>query len=337
MVRPISSAELLADRPLGHALVLGGTGFLGAPLVRRLCAAGVRTTCLVHRRPPTTTEARVVRGSLDLFPWRSLEGDLPDVIFHLARIPGRGGWRGPMTRLRNRLANERLMLWLASCPRPPLLVYVGGTLAYGSRGDEEVTEATPLSPISFARDYHAAERPWLRALRGALPVIVVRPAWVLGPGAWFEAYYRRFMRAERAVPLFGPGRNWMSLVHVEDCAGLLAHFARHAPPVTTVNVFAGAPLRQMELAERLARVSGLPVRRVPLEEMAARFGRAVREAFDFSARVGTLHSALHASFAPQHLDLDRALAALLARATVEPTPGETRRGGARPPTTAASG
>jgi nucleoside-diphosphate-sugar epimerase len=312
-VRPISSVELLADRPLGHALVLGGTGFRGGPLVRRLCAAGVRTTCLVHRRPPPVPEARVVRGSLDLFPWRSLDGDPPDVIFHLARIPGRGGWRGPVTRLRNRLANERLMLWLASCPRPPLLIYVGGTLAYGSRGDEEVTEATPLSPISFARDYHAAERPWLRALRANnVPVIVARPAWLLGPGSWFEAYYRRFMRAQRAVPSFGPGRNWMSLVHVEDCAGLLLHIGRHAPPMTTVNVFAGAPIQQMELAERLARVSRLPVRRVSLGEMEARFGRAVREAFDFSARVGTLHSGLHASFAPQHLDLDRALAALIA-------------------------
>jgi len=213
--------------------VLGGTGFLGAPLVRRLCAAGVRTTCLLHRSPSPVAEAAVLRGSVDRFPWHTLEDDAPDVIFHLARIAGRGGIRGAVTRMRNRVANERLVLGLASWARPPLVVYVGGTLAYGSHGEETVTEQTSLAPTSFSRDYHRAELPWLRAMRGNdAPVIVARPAWVLGPGSWFEAYYRRFVRAERAVPLYGAGDNWMSLVHVDDCAGLLAHAARCALPMS---------------------------------------------------------------------------------------------------------
>ena len=288
--------------------MLGGSGFLGAPLVRRLCAAGVRTTCLLHRTPLAVAQAGVLRGSVDRFPWRTLEQDPPDVIFHLARIAGRGGIRGAVTRVRNRVANERLLLALAGWPRPPLVVYVGGTLAYGSHGEE----STPLTPTSFSRDYHTAEVPWLRALHGNdAPVIVARPAWVLGPGAWFEVYYRRFLRAERAIPLYGPGDNWMSLVHVEDCAGLLEHTARRALPMSVVNVFAGPPLRQIELAERLAHVAALPIRRVPLDELGRRFGRAVRQAFEFSARVGTVHQALHAGYRMEHQDLDADLAALL--------------------------
>jgi len=154
--------------------------------------------------------------------------------------------------------------------------------------------------------------PWLRALgENDAPVIVARPAWVLGSGSWFEAYYRRFLRAERAVPLYGPGDNWMSLVHLEDCAGLLEHMARRAPPMCVVNVFAGPPLRQAELAERLARLAGLPIRRVPLDDLERRFGRAVREAFAFSARVGTVHQALHAGYRIEHQDLDGDLSALL--------------------------
>jgi nucleoside-diphosphate-sugar epimerase len=312
----------LADRPMRHALVLGGAGFLGAPLVRRLRAAGVRTTCLLHRRPLPTADVGVLLGSVDRFRWRALERDPPDVIFHLARISGRGGIRGAVTRVRNRLASERLLLWLAGCARPPLVVYVGGTLAYGSHGEEQVTEQTPLAPISFSRDYHQAELPWLRASRANdAPVIVARPAWVLGPGSWFEAYYQRFVRAERAVPLYGPGDNWMSLVHVEDCAGLLVHLARGAPPMTAVNVFTGPPLRQAELAERLARLLSLPVRRVSLDEVERRWGRAVREAFDFSARVGTVHQALHAGYQPEHQDLDADLAALLGASRAAAPPG----------------
>ena len=311
-MRALSNPAFLADRPIRHALVLGGSGFLGVPLVRRLCAGGVRTTCLLHHRPLPVVEASVLRGSLDRFPWRTLEQDPPDVIFHLARIPGRGGVRGVLTRVRNRVANERLLLALAGWARPPLLIFVGGTLAYGSHGEELVTEETPLAPTSFSRDYHSAELPWLRAQRGNdASVIVTRPAWVLGSGSWFEAYYRRFIRAENAVPLYGAGDNWMSLVHVEDSAGLLEHAARHALPMSVVNVFAGAPVRQTELASRLARLTGLPIRRVPLDELERRFGRAVGEAFAFSARIGTVHSSLHAGYQMRHQDLDGDLATLL--------------------------
>jgi nucleoside-diphosphate-sugar epimerase len=307
----LSNPAFLADRPIRHALVLGGTGFLGVPLVRRLADAGVRTTCLVHRSP-AASGLTVLRGSLDRFPWRSLEPDPPDVIFHLARIAGRGGVRGLVTRARNRIANERLAVALAAWARPPLVVFVGGTLAYGSRGEEPVTEFTPLAPTSFSRDYHRAELPWLRTQRGGdAPVVIVRPAWVLGAGSWFETYYRRIMQMERAVPLFGSGDNWMSLVHVEDCAGLLHHMARRATPGSVVNVFAGPPLQQAELAERVARLTSLPIRRFAVEELERRFGRAVREALTFSARIGTVHEALHASYTVAHPDLDQNLAELL--------------------------
>ena len=292
--------------------MLGGSGFLGAPLVHRLVAAGIRTTCLVHRTPIGIPGIRELRGSLDRFPWRSLEQEAPDVVFHLARIPGRGGLRGALTRVRNRLANTRMALGLGAWAKPPLVVFVGGTLAYGTHGESLVTEQTRLNPISFSRDYHRAEQPWLRAQRFSdVPVIIVRPAWVLGPGAWFERFYRRFIRAERAIPLYGAGENWMSIVHVDDCAGLLAHVAHHAAPMSAVNVFTHAPLRQVELAERLADVTGLKIRRISLAAVEQQLGRAVREAFTFSARIGTVHQALHARYRAEHPDLDADLRALL--------------------------
>jgi nucleoside-diphosphate-sugar epimerase len=311
-MEPVSQNAALADRPLRHALVLGGTGYIGAPLVRALIAAGVRTSCLVHRQPPPMPGVSVLSGSIDRFRWRPLEADPPDVIFHLARIPRRRRFDAPIIRARNRVASARLLAWLATCPRPPLAVFVGGTLAYGSHGEAAVTEETALSPVSFARDYHAAETPWLRVRAGGdAPVVIARPAWVLGPGSWFDAYYRRPIRQEGSVPLYGDGENWMSLVHVEDCAGLLLHLARRAPPMTLMNL-GGPTLRQRELSERLARLTGLPIRQVSLDELGARHGASVREAFLFSARVETIHGALAASYARRHADLDADLAALLA-------------------------
>jgi nucleoside-diphosphate-sugar epimerase len=311
-MRALLCDAALAERPLSHAMVLGGSGFLGAPLVTSLVEGGARVTCLAHRRAITDPRVRVVGGSVQRFAWRELEGDPPDVLFHLARIPGRGGAWAPLTRARNRAANERLRLWLASCPKPPLLVYVGGTLVYGSRGDEAVSEDATLSPFSFARHYHAAEVPWLAAMRyDDLPVVIVRPAWVLGPGSWFEAYYLGPMRREGAVPLYGDGRNLMSIVHVDDCAGLLAHIARHAAPGAVVNAFTGPAIPQREFAARLGRLAGLPVRAVSLRDLERRHGRAAREAFVFSANITSVHASLHATYEPIHADLDGALASLL--------------------------
>jgi nucleoside-diphosphate-sugar epimerase len=309
----VSQSAALAERPLAHALVLGASGFIGEALMRALAAAGIRTSCLVHRRRSPISEARPLHGSLESFGWRSLESDPPDVIFHLARIPRRRRFDAPIVRLRNRAANARLVRWLASAPRPPLALFVGGTLAYGSHGERAVTEETPLSPVSFSRDYHAAEIPWLRArAAGDAPILVARPAWVLGLGSWFGAYFRRPIVERRSVPLYGEGENWMSLVHVEDCAGLLVHLARRAPPMTVMNLATGPALRQRELSERLARLTGLPLRRISLDELEARHGRAVREAFTFSARVETVHGALAAGYRPRRPDLDAALAELLA-------------------------
>src|SRR5256885_3754222 len=101
----------------------------------------------------------------------------------------------------------------------------------------------------------------------------------------------------------------MPRVQVEDCGGLLEHGARRALPMSVVNVFAGPPLRQLELAERLAHVAALPIRRVPLDELERRFGRAVREAFDISARGGPGHQAPHAGYPIDHQDLDAGLEA----------------------------
>ena len=82
-------------------------------------------------------------------------------------------------------------------------------------------------------------------------------------------------------------------------------------PMSIVNVFDGAPIRQADLVERLTRLTKLPVRPVALDDLERRSGRAVREAFEFSCRIGTVHSALHAAYRPEHHDLDAELSALL--------------------------
>ena len=85
------------------------------------------------------------------------------------------------------------------------------------------------------------------------------------------------------IPLFGDGENLMSLLDVEDCAGLVRHAVRHAKPGRCYNLFApGACITQLEFAERLSAMTGAEVRKFEAQEIRRRYGQTMVEAFTFS-------------------------------------------------------
>ncbi|HQG44689.1 MAG TPA: NAD(P)-dependent oxidoreductase [bacterium] len=295
-----------------HILILGAGGFIGSACARAVLESGDRLTCLAHRTPLASelSGARTVPGSLPTFPWRSLEADPPTIILHLARLsaPGRSGRR--IAAWRSARANRRLLSWLEGQAHPPLLVLVAGTLAYGPSADAEVYEEHPLNPVGFARQYARREAPVLAALQaGRLPVQIMRPAWVYGPRSWLKSFYLDPMRREGFVPLYGSGENWMSLIHVEDAARWILRLAQTAPTGTTFNLVSGAPMRQTELAERLSRISGLPVRRRTPADLAIR-DSALWESLTFSQRTATRHAARYHEIGCDHPDPGLALESL---------------------------
>jgi len=209
-----------------HILVLGGTGFVGSAVMHALLqgASDVRISMLVHRRAPTIEDAsvHVLQGSLGELDLKQLMRAPSTHVVHMARLSGTSPWRRTLAGLRGALANMRMLEGLRRLPVPPRILYVSGSLMYGSRGESWVDERTPLQPTSFARSYVPGERPLLRyQASGALPVMMVRPPWILGKGSWFQTFYATPMMREGRVPCYGAGQNWMSLLHVEDCARLI--------------------------------------------------------------------------------------------------------------------
>jgi nucleoside-diphosphate-sugar epimerase len=188
---------------LFYALVLGGTGFIGSALINALQSRNHNVACLIHKRM-CKQNIKLFSGSILTFPWSKLEtSGMPDVIFHLARIPG----KGPATRLAaafaSRIANQRLLHWLSTLASPPLLVLVAGTLAYGDHETVPVNETTPLHPLSYARQYTVGEQPIVREMnKKRLPIMVMRPAWVYGDQSWFRGFYLKPMKTNKVVCLF---------------------------------------------------------------------------------------------------------------------------------------
>ena len=279
-----------------HVLLLGGTGFVGSAVAREFLAEepDTRLSLLVHRRPPEITDPRLrlLYGSLQDIDLKSIARNPPTHVVHMARLPGRSPWRRTLAGLRGARANIRLLQALRRFPDPPRILYVSGSLMYGSRGEDWVDEHTPLHPTSFARAYIRGERPLLKSQsRRDLPIIMVRPPWILGADSWFAAFYANPMVRQRRVPCYGPGRNWMSLLHVEDCARLIRHVALHGDAGQTYNLTL-PPLRQQDFCALLSAHTGMPVQERPLTALAHPLDRSRVEAFGSSIRLRSCQDAL---------------------------------------------
>ena len=290
--------------------LLGGTGFIGAVLTRQLVANRQVNDLmmLIHRRARfrDLEQINTNTGSLGSFDLSLLDQFMPDTVIHLARMSGQGRIGRYIAALAGARANNRIINHLDRKPFKPHTIYVSGTLVYGDCGDIPVDEERPIHPIAFAREYIKAEEPWMAALRkGEIPVTILRPPWIIGKGSWFIDFYLNSIKYHRVVPLFGDGQNLMSLIDVEDCAGLIAHAVRNSEPRPYYNLFApGACITQLEFAERLADYTKTRIERLSVPEIKSKFGQAVVEAFTFSNLSSTIHPEFISGYNFKHPSID---------------------------------
>jgi nucleoside-diphosphate-sugar epimerase len=202
-----------------RALVTGASGFIGRRLVMELSRRGHETACLVR---PTSRTAPL--GDL---PVEFVLGDLGDAaslvhavkgrdhIFHLAGVIQ--AVDEPAFEAANVQGTRNLVdACLRTAPAIKKLVFVSSIAAAGpSREGKALTEDDEPRPISaYGRSKLAAERIVLQAEAG-MPVTIVRPPNVLGPGSK-EIERAIGLLRKRLLPALGDSRPRTSLVDVDD-------------------------------------------------------------------------------------------------------------------------
>ncbi len=277
-------------------LLTGGAGFIGQHLARRLVAAGHEVTALdsllpqVHADPEAAVAAfpgRVTVGDVaDPEAWRAVPGPVEGVV-HLAAETGTGQsmYEAPRyhrvnvdgTRLAAEYAKERKSALVSLSSRA---VYGEGAYAcrhhgptFGSRccdvaGPVASTEDDPHHPVSvYGETKSLAEKAALRVCRGEVPLTIVRPQNVVGPGQALHnpytgvlAAFLAMLREGRPLTVYGDGHQTRDIVHVSDLAALLA-WAVDKPPTGVeariLNSGSGERTTLVQLAEAAA--AGAPV------------------------------------------------------------------------------
>lgn len=203
----------MPDRPI---TVFGGTGFLGATLVRELVELG-RPVRLVARRPAWPAWAE---------PGDPLEVVAADIRRNDEVAAALDG-AGPVVNAVSLYTQTRRLSFEA------IHVDGAGRLARLAR-EAGVARLVQLSGIGANQ---RSPSPYVRArARGeaavveAMPkAIIVRPSVLYGPEDAFLAALARLTRLP-AIPLFGRGETRLQPVHVVDAARALAHLTGGEAP-----------------------------------------------------------------------------------------------------------
>lgn len=287
--------------------VFGATGFIGSALVRHLAEdKGNHLHLLLHKNTPYREfEAHhTISGGLEGLEPHWFRRFPPEVIYHLARPAGSNWISRSVAAHRGMKLNEKIIRLLAGLPRPPVVVYVSGSLMYGHRvTGEPAPEDASLAPVSFARHYFQAEKPWLKARESqGLDIRFARPGWIVGPGSWFRRFFWDHYRTTGKVPCYGDGSQMMSLVHLDDCASMIDALGRYGRKGQNLNVFSGEALTQHAFSEMLAGILEAEMKFIPIDRIRRMYGLTTARALLSSIPLATHYRDIHLRAGIRHAD-----------------------------------
>ena len=288
--------------------ILGGTGFIGKSLVSQLSNNSDNILHLLIHKNMHYQDLELFNtftGSLESFDLRWLEKYPPDIIYHLARLGGGNFLTRTLAAQKGAKANLRLISFLSNLKSPPIVVYVSGSLMYGNQTQERMAdELTGLSPVSYARTYIQAEEPWIEAQQKCqLDIRFARPGWIIGSESWFKFFYWKPFLKTGKIPMYGDGRQLMSLIHVEDCAGLIIHLGEFGITNQNLNIFCGQPITQVKFSETLANLLDAEIEPIPIQNLSRIYGKTISEAFSTSIPLQTKYTELVKGYKFRYPDL----------------------------------
>lgn len=185
---------------------MGGTRFVGRPLVELLLAAGHELTLFTRGRNPVPAGVRHLvgdRGTAEgLEP---LRGERFEVIVDSS---GRS------------LADTRAVIECTAAPEHRL-VYVSSAGVYADSELWPLDETSPTDPASRHAGKAETEQ-WLR--QQGIPFTSFRPTYIVGPGNYnpVESWFFDRIVHGRPLPLPGDGSTITQLGHVSDLASAMA-------------------------------------------------------------------------------------------------------------------
>ena len=259
---PLPRAESLAGRRI---LVTGARGFIGGHLLSHLLDLGAEVHAIARPGRDRPTRVRPEPGrrevtwhAADLADAESADAALrdsdPDVVFHLAsRVAGvrRPDLASPMLEDNTRAA---VNVMTSAHGLGGRRVVLAGSVEEPHRGDEAPCSpyaAAKLAATAYARLFH---QQW------ALPVTVLRPAMVYGPGQPDEKKLVPYVigrMLDGHPPQLSSGTRGIDWVYIDDvCQAFLLAATHPAAPGLVADIGSGTATTIAATVDMLAALTG---------------------------------------------------------------------------------
>jgi nucleoside-diphosphate-sugar epimerase len=222
---PATTAD---DRPV---LVVGGDGYIGSVLCRKLLEAGRKVRvldCLIYRDAPIRELRGHPRFELQAGDCRNIQSvvaavKVVDAIVHLAAIVGDPACeQDRQSALEINFAATRMLIEVAKGYGVEGFLFASSCSVYGATDDIK-NEISPVAPISlYAQTKVESERELLEAQSERFHPVILRLATVFGhsPRPRFDLLINLLAakaHRERRIVIYN-GEQWRPFLHVEDVA-----------------------------------------------------------------------------------------------------------------------
>jgi nucleoside-diphosphate-sugar epimerase len=241
-------------------LVTGSTGFIGRRLVKLLVNRGEQVTCLVRKDSQrdlfSQQDVKVVIGNV--FDQKSLDAASKniDLIFHLVGV-GSLTDNSPAAYRQYYLVNAigtRNLLRAAASNRARGVIYFSSLAAQGLITDQIVTESSSPQPKSaYEKSKLLAESEIYKFRKTSrLPVAIIRPAMVYGPGASSSELHLLAKIIKTGVcPVIGTGQNMMPMIFVDDLVRAVSFFVNNKVRNESYLMTRASGITYLELLENI--------------------------------------------------------------------------------------
>ena len=249
--------------------VTGASGWIGSAVTAELLAHGHQVVGLARSDDSAAriqaAGAEVVRGSIDEPEGLRAPADASDGVIHLAFNHDFSAHLAAIET--DRAVMTVLLDTLVGSDRP--FVFASGVLGKAAPG-VLATEDTVIDPATAGSPRILnGELAFAYAERGVRPIAAAFAPTVHGEGDHgFMAAYVGLDRLTGAAGYVGDGSNTWPAVNIADAAALVALGVEKAPARSVLHAVAEQGVRHRDIAEAIARQTGLPVRAFAEGEVA---------------------------------------------------------------------
>lgn len=249
------------------ALVTGTTGFIAARLVPALLAEGFRVRATGRRPRPDDLPEEAEYQPADLASESELLNPLCEGVTHLFHLAGASSSKSTQEEMERNNINATARLLDAAGDGPlERFVHMSSTSIYGEEKQLPLPvreDVEPNASRGYGKAKWGAEQEVWACSRNGMPVVVLRPVTVYGPGATkllASAILDTAIERSAGLPRLAVDAEPMEqrLVHVDDLIAATRHLARSEEAVgRAFNVVDGIYPSSHDVGRALAECFGM--------------------------------------------------------------------------------